>query len=56
MRAASFAMRKHKVDLLDEASLVVVTRGSPEHLDLSELCAFTFAPTSVVVQRTDSSR
>ena len=31
-----FDADKHKVDLLDEASLVVVTRGSPEHLDLSE--------------------
>lgn len=34
--ASQFDADKHKVDLLDESSLVVVTRGSPEHLDLSE--------------------
>ncbi len=32
----SFDAEKHDVELLDEASLVVVTRGSPEHLDLAE--------------------
>ncbi len=34
--APQFDAERHKVELLDEASLVVVTRGSPEHLDLSE--------------------
>ncbi len=34
--APQFDAHKHEVDLLDESSLVVVTRGSPEHLDLSE--------------------
>ena len=31
-----FDATKHGVALLDEADLVVVTRGSPEHLDLAE--------------------
>jgi membrane-bound lytic murein transglycosylase D len=34
--APQFDAAKHEVDLLDESSLVVVTRGSAEHLDLSE--------------------
>jgi membrane-bound lytic murein transglycosylase D len=34
--APEFDADKHQVELLDEASLVVVTRGSPEHLDLAE--------------------
>lgn len=34
--APDFDAQKHEVELLDEASLVVVTRGSPEHLDLAE--------------------
>jgi LysM repeat protein len=32
----SFDADKHKVALLDQAELVVVTRGSNEHLDLAE--------------------
>jgi membrane-bound lytic murein transglycosylase D len=32
----TFDADKHKVALLDEQQLVVVTRGSPEHLDLAE--------------------
>jgi membrane-bound lytic murein transglycosylase D len=31
-----FDAAKHGVDLLDETQLLVVTRGSPEHLDLAE--------------------
>ncbi len=34
--APQFDAEKHEVDLLDPSSLVVVTRGSAEHLDLSE--------------------
>ena len=34
--AADFNAEKSKVSLLDEAQLVVVTRGSDEHLDLAE--------------------
>ena len=34
--APQFDAAKHEVDLLDESSLVIVTRGSTEHLDLSE--------------------
>ena len=34
--APDFDADKHDVALLDEADLVIVTRGSPEHLDLAE--------------------
>lgn len=34
--APNFDADKHKITLLDESQLVVVTRGSPEHLDLQE--------------------
>ncbi|TMQ02425.1 MAG: LysM peptidoglycan-binding domain-containing protein, partial [Deltaproteobacteria bacterium] len=34
--APDFDADKHRVNLLDETQLVVVTRGSPEHLDLAE--------------------
>jgi membrane-bound lytic murein transglycosylase D len=34
--APGFDADKHHVNLLDEAQLAVVTRGSPEHLDLAE--------------------
>lgn len=34
--APDFDAEKHQVELLDESSLIVVTRGSPEHLDLAE--------------------
>ncbi|HEY0483712.1 MAG TPA: LysM peptidoglycan-binding domain-containing protein, partial [Kofleriaceae bacterium] len=34
--APDFDPDKHAVNLLDEAQLVVVTRGSPEHMDLAE--------------------
>jgi len=34
--APEFDADKHAVNLLDEAQLVVVTRGSPEHMDLAE--------------------
>jgi membrane-bound lytic murein transglycosylase D len=32
----TFDAEKHRVALLDETQLVIVTRGSPEHLDLAE--------------------
>ena len=32
----TFDAEKHRIALLDETQLVVVTRGSPEHLDLAE--------------------
>ncbi|MBL0218836.1 MAG: LysM peptidoglycan-binding domain-containing protein [Myxococcales bacterium] len=34
--APTFDADKHKIALLDDTQLVVVTRGSPEHLDLAE--------------------
>jgi membrane-bound lytic murein transglycosylase D len=34
--APSFDAAKHAVNLLDEDQLLVVTRGSPEHMDLAE--------------------
>jgi membrane-bound lytic murein transglycosylase D len=34
--APDFDPDKHAVNLLDEAQLVIVTRGSPEHMDLAE--------------------
>jgi membrane-bound lytic murein transglycosylase D len=34
--APDFDADKHRVNLLDETQLVIVTRGSPEHLDLAE--------------------
>ncbi|HEY0195920.1 MAG TPA: LysM peptidoglycan-binding domain-containing protein [Kofleriaceae bacterium] len=34
--APEFDAAKHAVNLLDEAELLVVTRGSPEHMDLAE--------------------
>jgi hypothetical protein len=34
--APSFDPAKHAVNLLDEDQLLVVTRGSPEHMDLAE--------------------
>lgn len=34
--APTFDADAHKIALLDESQLVVVTRGSPEHLDLAE--------------------
>ena len=34
--APDFDAAAHKVSLLDEADLAIVTRGSPEHLDLAE--------------------
>jgi membrane-bound lytic murein transglycosylase D len=32
----TFDAEKHRISLLDETQLVIVTRGSPEHLDLAE--------------------
>src|SRR6185295_13517238 len=34
--APDFDAARHAVNLLDESQLVVVTRGSPEHMDLAE--------------------
>ena len=41
-----FDAEAHKVALLDEDQLVVVTRGSPEHLDLAERAPGACAPST----------